>query len=165
MDENQISPITPDIPVTATPPQSVAPPPKSRKKLWLLMAVIVLISAAAAFWLLNHHTHTQQPVSQTSHTKTSTAPSATLATTQGLKLDPNKNYGNKYANGLLPVGDGKYTTTSAKQGYVYACSTYAQSLSSGQGGAGTRGPWFTDNNTVYDINKEVHVAGSVAWHG
>ncbi len=48
-------------------------------------------------------------------------------------------------------------------GYVYACSQYAQSLTTGQGGAQTRGPWFTDNNTEYDLSKKLHVEGSVMW--
>jgi hypothetical protein len=162
---NQTPPISPETPSLPATPSPVVPPNKSRKKLWLIVIIMLLIGAAAAFWLLDRNPAPKQAASQTAHTTASTAPSATIATTQGLKLDPHKNYGNKYANGILPVGDGKYSTTAAKQGYVYACSTYAQSLSSGQGGAGTRGPWFTNNNTEYDINKKVHVAGSVSWHG
>jgi hypothetical protein len=31
------------------------------------------------------------------------------------------------------------------------------------GGAGSRGPWFTNNNTEYDINKKIAVEGNVSW--
>ena len=33
----------------------------------------------------------------------------------------------------------------------------------GQAGAQTRGPWFVNNNTQYDLNKKSHIAGSVSW--
>jgi hypothetical protein len=81
----------------------------------------------------------------------------------GLQLEPNKNYGDKYANGILPVGDGKYGSATPKQGSVYACSTYAKNLMNDKSGAQTRGPWFTSNNTQYDIHKKAHVQGSVLW--
>lgn len=79
----------------------------------------------------------------------------------GLQLDTNKNYGNKYSNGLLPVGDNKYSTTAASKGTVFLC----HAPNGGEGGAGTRGPWFTNNNTQYDINKKAKVSGSVSWEG
>jgi len=97
-------------------------------------------------------------------TKPATAKKTTTpAKTEGLVLDTNKNYGNKYANGLLPVGDKNYSTSAAKVGYVYTCDQYAQNLSHDQGGAGVRGPWFTNNNTQYDVNKKAHVSGNVMW--
>jgi len=76
-----------------------------------------------------------------------------------LKLDSGHDYGNKYANGILPVGDGKFVTDAAKKGSVYLCRA-----PQGQaGGAGSRGPWFTNNNTEYDINKKIAVEGNVSW--
>lgn len=89
--------------------------------------------------------------------------SASAASRPRLTLDPSKDYGNRYADGLLPVGDGKYKVDVAAKGYFDACQQYAASLSNGGGGAMTRGPWFTDNNTEYDVNKKVHVEGSVNW--
>ena len=80
-----------------------------------------------------------------------------------IQLDEKKNYGNKYADGLLPVGDGKYSTSKAKTGEIYACDQYAKSFKSDAPGAGTRGPWFTNNNTQYDITKKAMVAGNVSW--
>ena len=74
-------------------------------------------------------------------------------------LDPNKNYGDEYADGILPGGDGKYTTDAPRQGYVYVCRVPA----GGGGGAQTRGPWFVNDNTEYDINKKVAVTGNVQW--
>ena len=62
-----------------------------------------------------------------------------------LKLDPKHDYGNKYANGILPVGDSKYVTDAPKKGSVYLCRA-----PQGQaGGAQERGPWFVNNNTEY----------------
>lgn len=80
-----------------------------------------------------------------------------------LRLNTAKSYGNRYASGVLPVGDGRYVTSGAKKGYVYACSGYAQNLRSDPGGAFARGPWFEDNNTRYDVNKKLHVRGHVVW--
>jgi hypothetical protein len=76
-----------------------------------------------------------------------------------LKLDPGRNYGNKYANGILPVGDGNYVTDAPTQGSVYLCRA-----PQGQaGGAGSRGPWFVNKNTEYDINKKIAVEGNLSW--
>jgi hypothetical protein len=85
------------------------------------------------------------------------------ASSHRLTLDSRHDYGNKYADGVLPVGDGKYRTSGAKKGYIFACSQYASSLSAGNGGASTRGPWFKNNNTEYDVDEKVHVSGSVSW--
>ena len=88
----------------------------------------------------------------------------TSATTaEGLNLDPNKNYGNKYANGILPVGDSHYVTDTAKTGYIFACAGYANNIKTAQGGAGRRGPWFTNSNTQYDLNNKLKVQGSASW--
>jgi hypothetical protein len=86
------------------------------------------------------------------------------ASSHRLTLGPSRDYGDDYANGVVPVGDGHYVTSGPKRGYIYACQQYAQSLSQGDGGAMTRGPWFTDNDTKYDVDAKVHVAGEVAWN-
>jgi hypothetical protein len=91
--------------------------------------------------------------SDSARSTTTTAPSDGTLT-----LDPNKNYGDKYADGILPVGDGRYTTEGAKKGSVYVCRA-----PSGGGGAQTRGPWFVNGNTEYDLNQKVAVAGTVPW--
>lgn len=96
--------------------------------------------------------------SKTSSTTTKSRASGSARTTD-LKLDPGKNYGNKYANGILPVGDNKYVTDAPKKGSVYLC----QAPQGGAGGAQERGPWFLNNGTEYDINKKVAVEGDVMW--
>ena len=78
-------------------------------------------------------------------------------------LDPDKDYGNDYRDGVLPVGDNKYVTSGAKKGYVFACATYAQALSHGGGGAQSRGPWFSADGTTYDLDQKVSVSGDVQW--
>lgn len=132
---------------------------RSHKMLWLTLFLIVLVAANAFLWwryIYNQSKPAAKPVATQSKT-------VVVAKTQGLTLDTSKNYGNKYASGILPVGDGKYSSTAAKAGTVYTCAQYAQNLASTQGGAGTRGPWFINNNTRYDINKKLHVQGSVTW--
>lgn len=92
---------------------------------------------------------------------TSTTTKPVVAATTSLTLDPKHDYGNKYANGILPVGDSKYVTDAGKVGYVYVCRTPAGNA----GGAQARGPWFVNNNTEYDVNKKVAVSGAVKWDG
>ena len=86
------------------------------------------------------------------------------ATHHRLTLDPTHRYGNRYRSGLLPVGDGHYTTDQPKQAYIDACPTYAQALQQGGGGAQQRGPWFRDHNRKYQIKDKIHVQGRVHWH-
>ena len=138
------------------------------KYLWLVIIVVAAlclgVGAGSAVYISKLQS---QPTSQKTTTATTqssnTNNTSSNTTAQGKQLDPNKNYGDKYANGILPVGDGKYSTNSAKAGTVYVCSQYAQNLANDNGGASTRGPWFTNNNTAYNINKKVHVSGSVHW--
>lgn len=143
----------------------------TRRDLALAITAIVLLLVVIAIMasVMTHKKASSPQASQQSSSHT-TQPQqrATASPAQqvaGLKLDTAKSYGNKYANGLLPVGDGKYSTTGAKQGYVYACSAYARNLASDQGGADTRGPWFTNNNSQYDLSKKVHVRGAISWQG
>lgn len=108
--------------------------------------------------------HRQSPLIETAKTTTKSTPTPKpTKTVDGLQLDTTKDYGNKYADGVLPVGDGKYSSTGAKNGSVYTCSQYAQNLAQDKGGAGTRGPWFSSDNQSYDITKKAHVSGAVKW--
>jgi hypothetical protein len=123
----------------------------------------VLIIAGALYWLLHYHNHPKAVKTAAKAHIATPAKTAPTSTVPGLQLDTTKNYGNKYADGILPVGDGKYATDAPKTGYVYACSGYAQNVARESGGAGKRGPWFTNNNTEYDTTKKLHVIGSVLW--
>lgn len=140
------------------------PGAQHRTAIGALIFVLVILLAAAG-WYFGIRTHNQPAGGTTTPQATDTAqsPQNTATPAQGLVLDPQKNYGNKYQNGLLPVGDNKYVTDTAKKGYIYACSQYAQNFGSDKGGAGSRGPWFVNNNTQYDINKKAHIRGSVSW--
>jgi len=134
---------------------------KSMKKLGIMTAIIVVAIVAAAYFISHGSSKPESSSTPPPAPVAKTTPPA--STVKGLQLDTKKNYGNKYANGILPVGDGKYVTDTAKQGYVYVCSQYAQNLKTSQGGAGVRGPWFVNNNTQYDLNKKAHVQGGVNW--
>ncbi|HVW23513.1 MAG TPA: YHYH protein [Candidatus Saccharimonadales bacterium] len=148
--------------VTPTGTVNSAPPSPKGKRTGLIigLAVLVIIVAAGA-WFLGRSSN--KPAASTNTSKTSSSSNKSNSSTQGLQLDTKKNYGNKYADGILPVGDSKYTTTGPKVGYGYVCSNYATNLQQDSGGAMTRGPWFTNNNTEYDTNKKSHVNGSVMW--
>lgn len=128
----------------------------SRKPLlWGLIVLLLALSGTYYVW--------GRPVSKTDNSTAATQKQAVATAKAILTLDTTKNYGNKYSNGILPVGDGKYKTTGAQQGYVYACGGYAQNLSADNGGAERRGPWFSSDGTTYDINKKAQVTGSVSW--
>jgi hypothetical protein len=132
--------------------------PNPVRKGLLITLIIILVAAAgagAAWWFTQHHPAKQDTTTQKTKTPT--------VKTQGLVLDTKKKYGNKYADNILPVGDGRYSTDKATKGFIYTCSDYAKNLAANQGGAGTRGPWFTNNNTSYDISKKAHVQGSIMW--
>ncbi|HVS58724.1 MAG TPA: YHYH protein, partial [Candidatus Saccharimonadales bacterium] len=130
---------------------------------------LVVAGGSWAGWYWSNHSTTATvststtPTTQSKTTTPETRP--TTPTVQGMQLDTSKSYGNKYADGVLPVGDGKYVTTGPKQGYVYACSQYAQNLASTNGGAMTRGPWFSSDGKTWNITKKVNVLGTVYWHG
>jgi hypothetical protein len=130
-------------------------------------AIILFLAASFGTWLLFKSVFTHPAPQQAAPiTKVKQQPATPVVTDPSIvQLDPHKTYGNKYANGLLPVGDSKYSTAVATKGSVYVCSQYGQNLITDQGGAGSRGPWFTNNNTQYDINKKAHVRGAVAWKG
>ncbi len=154
------SPNGSQVPIPEAPTFNPAAPEPKKKWILLLCAVILLVAIGSVFYWLGHKA---SKASSTLGPNSSQSAIPTTAKIQRLQLNTAKNYGNKYANGLLPVGDGKYVTHAAKKGYVYACSTYAQNLKTDQGGASTRGPWFTGNNTEYDINKKTHVRGNLKW--
>jgi hypothetical protein len=148
-------------------PAPVFTPKKSRKKLIILSATVLVLLVGGIFTYL---LMAQPPAAKQSANTMSSESDGSKDTTadtaaEGLKLDEAKNYGNKYKNGVLPVGDNKYSSTAAKKGNVYTCSGYSNNLKndSASAGAGTRGPWFTNNNQSYDINKKAKVQGSVKW--
>jgi len=78
----------------------------------------------------------------------------------GLVLDPTHDYGDEYADGILPVGDGRYVLDAPRRGQIFLCHA-----GGGGGGATSRGPWFVDGGTEYDVNEKVHVQGEVHWVG
>lgn len=162
---NNLPTQTPSVPDIETPSSSSEPkvtesakPPEhhNHKRFIIIMSLlfILLAGATAAYWYFKMR-HIEQPT----NTQTTTQQTETKKV-EGLQLDPHKNYGNKYANGILPVGDKKYTTDAAKKGNIYMC--YASFVAEGQAGAITRGPWFI-STTQYDINKKVAVQGKINW--
>lgn len=56
----------------------------------------------------------------------------------------------------LPLGNGKYTSTAAKRGYVYSCVTQFTG-----GGASKVGSWI--HGTTWDETQKIAVKGTVSW--
>jgi len=165
--------ITESQPISPTPPGQIILPGESpdqerrpSKKVIIALSVIVAIVYCALLVTIFHKPK-KAPATNVAPTSAATVNQVSKSTAQntpkveGLQLDTTKNYGNKYANGLLPVGDSKYVTDTGKKGNIYVC--HANFVPAGQAGAQTRGPWFTNNNTQYDLNKKSHIAGSIDW--
>jgi hypothetical protein len=57
----------------------------------------------------------------------------------------------------LPLGDGKYTTTTPQRGYIYLCHP-----NGGGGGAPVEGPWIHGDGT-WDSTAKAVVDGDVSW--
>jgi hypothetical protein len=131
------------------------PPKKRLNKKHVIAGLLVIVALAVALVLLLPDK--KVPNQQTAKSTPKTAKTTNTTNLPGVQLNPAKNYGNKYASGVLPVGDSKYVSDAGKQGSVYVCSGYARNLSSG------RGPWFSADGTTYDLNKKAHVQGAVAW--
>ena len=153
---------------TNTPPNTTPTQPaplNNRPRIWRRRPVVlgaiglVIIAALVVGMRLGQRTPAK-PVASTTKPKAAATAKSNLP---GLQLDASKNYGNKYANGVLPVGDNKYVTDTPKAGYIYVCSGYAQNIKTQSGGAGRQGPWFSADGTTYDLNKKLHVNGSVSW--
>jgi hypothetical protein len=138
----------------------------SRRRALIATAAVVVVALVAGgiVWAVSDDDSSSTSANTTSTSASTTSTSAgttTIAPGNGtLTLDPSHDYGDKYADGILPVGDGKYVTDAPKVGYVFVCRA-----PQGGGGAFTRGPWFVNDNTEYDVNKKVAVEGNVAWDG
>jgi len=133
---------------------------------WFIgFGVLLVVAVAATWWLTKQHTTPNNQQSQTIESTSNNAQQSNqqtnAQTVAGLQLDTTKNYGDTYADGLLPVGDSKYSTTGAKKGYIYSCN--ANFVPASQAGAQTRGPWFVNNNTQWDSKKKVAVQGNIMW--
>ncbi|HYL65901.1 MAG TPA: YHYH protein [Nitrosopumilaceae archaeon] len=63
---------------------------------------------------------------------------------------------NTYADGNIPLGDGKYVTSGPKKGYIYLCNVPPM----GQG-AQSSGPWIHGN--TWNFLEKLSVSGSVSW--
>lgn len=88
-------------------------------------------------------------------------PSPSESTDGLLHLDPEHAYGDRFADGILPVGDEHWSTSSAAAGTVFLCrDTF---VADEQAGAQTRGPWFVNDNTEWDVNLKSTIQGSIDW--
>jgi YHYH protein len=127
------------------------------KTIFVFVAVFfVLFVAGLVFWLYTNKNNARG----TSLHSSETSQAEGTETAEGLALDPNKNYGDTYADGVLPAGDKKYVTNGAKKGYIYLCR--ASFVPAHKAGATTRGPWFV-GTTKWNANKKPTVQGNASW--
>ena len=127
---------------------------------------LVVVTTVSASCGSNDSADSTTASSSPAETTPTTAEPETEAASDGawpttdLVLDPAADYGDKYADGILPVGDGRVATDGAQKGSVYLCREGGEG-----GGASERGPWFVNNDTEYDINLKIAVGGEVEWDG
>jgi hypothetical protein len=121
-------------------------------------AVVIIALVGGGWWLRQSPGQPPTAAQQNAASSPSAAPNGSAP---AVTLADGKNYGDTYANGLLPVGDNNYSTTEAKKGSLYLYN--ANFVPPNQAGAQTRGRWFVNNNTQWDRNKKAKVAGSVSW--
>lgn len=96
-------------------------------------------------------------VKSTATASTTIISTATTGTTTTGAADPLAGLGsNIYADGILPLGDYKYTTTGPKKGSVYLCNV----ASGGQGAQGTP-PWI--GSSTWNSNEKIAVEGENSW--
>lgn len=135
----------------------------SRRKIAVPLLVVALVLAAIGGFLLYRSGtfSSKKPITPTATSRSNQATTSdTAREVKGLQLDTAKQYGDKYASGVLPVGDNQYTTSAAEKGRVYLCN--ANFVPASQAGAQTRGPWFI-GTTQWNIAKKAAVRGSVKW--
>jgi hypothetical protein len=134
--------------------------PNQRYKTIYLVAFLILIILGLVgyiFFRPDKATNNQNTTSTSESAKEEFTDAGKL---EGLQLDPSKNYGDKYANGILPVGDEKYSMSGAEKGKIYMCND--NFVPDSQAGATTRGPWFI-GTTQWDVNKKYSVRGEISW--
>lgn len=117
--------------------------------------LFVLVLAGGGFWMYRSMNKSNQLASAGGETK-----GEQNETPQGLELVQGKHYGNKYANGILPVGDNKYVTDGARKGNVYLCKpNFAKQDKTARA---VPGPWFAGDGR-WDSNKKMRVSGEEQW--
>ncbi len=86
-------------------------------------AVVLILAGCGSSSDSADSTTTTAAATTTSETSTTAEAAVDESQVTGLVLDPSKDYGNKYADGVLPVGDGKYVTDGARDRARCTCAT------------------------------------------
>jgi hypothetical protein len=121
--------------------------------------VAAAVSAAALLVLAACTATIVTPVA--TPTSTSSALADSGVPDGALVLDPEHDYGDRYADGVLPVGDEHWSLTDPAVGTVYLCRD--NFVPDQQAGAQNRGPWFSADGTTYDIDQKAAISGTVNW--
>ncbi len=133
-------------------------------KNWTIAITVVIIIAIILFsyFALLPQMNSTTSSTQSSTVQTSSQESSTTTTfTDGQTVVTNQELlamaGDGYSSGPIPVGDGKYTINTVKEGYIDYCA-----LPPSGGGAAGKTPWI-QNGTWYPSEKPT-VEGAVTWN-
>jgi hypothetical protein len=144
---------------------------KNSKRGFVQIAVIILIVlviAGGVYYIVSKNKKARQDLAENatstdSNGNTTSSSTEVLGTTNsisGSKVVTQAQLlamaDNKYADGNLPLGDNKYTTSGPQKGYVYLCNARKDNP-----GSMVNGPWIS--GSIWNYLKKVSVGGSVTW--
>ena len=145
MEENKKPEINPKATEVTEPNK---PPKKSFiKRFWWVGIIIVVAVVGIIAIALFFHKDTSKP-------KTSSQ-TVTLAKQSTVTIPNAINPVNPKA---IPVGDGNVSSSSPKNGSIYACQ-----IPAGGGGGNGTGPWLNNTAKTWDSTTKTAVSGAVAW--
>ncbi len=114
----------------------------TQKNFWIMTLIIVVLFAIAIYL-----------------TQFKMAQAATVLKTY-TQRELLKMADNKYGDGMLPLGDKKYTTDIAKKGNIFLCHV---NNNPPEGGAQVAGSWINEEKKTWNKKLKIAVQGNVAW--
>ncbi len=129
-----------------------------RSRMMMRATAPVVVNATATPAVVEDASQTIQDTVSVLKQSPSSGPAVAISAPASTRVaDPLAGLGSDiYADGILPLGDGKYTTTAPKKGYVYLCNVV-----SGGEGAEVNGPWI--GTSTWNSNEKISVEGSALW--
>jgi hypothetical protein len=131
------------------------------KKIALVLVILLAVAGAIVYRTTSKSPATPPVTENTSETNqeedaTLAAEAATSMPKAVTDQELVKLADNKYASGLVPLGDNKYVTAGPKKGYVYLCNVRKDNP-----GSMVNGPWI--QGTKWNFLKKISVDGAITW--
>lgn len=141
-----------------TPPSPRSPFLKSPVALWGVLGIIVFIIISSLLFFAGKTStkQSQKVVTEQQTTGNQSTQSSSQNTNTAVDTTTTAVKGSPENKTSLPLGDGKYTTSGARKGYIYLCS-----VQQGGGGAQESGTWISGKTWNDTIKPKV--SGSVTW--